>query len=31
VVTLGIGLDGTKYPLALVEGNTENTTVVMIC
>jgi transposase-like protein len=28
VVALGIGIDGTKHPLALVEGNTENTTVV---
>jgi putative transposase len=28
VVALGIGLDGTKYPLAVVEGDTENTTVV---
>jgi transposase-like protein len=28
VVALGIGVDGTKYPLALVEGDTENTTVV---
>jgi putative transposase len=28
VVALGIGIDGTKYPLALVEGDTENTTVV---
>jgi len=28
VVALGIGLDGTKHPLALVEGDTENTTVV---
>jgi hypothetical protein len=25
VVALGIGLDGTKHPLALVEGSTENT------
>ncbi len=28
VVALGIGIDGTKRPLALVEGDTENTTVV---
>ena len=28
VVTLGIGIDGTKHPLALVEGSTENTTLV---
>ena len=28
VVTLGIGIDGTKHPLALVEGSTENTTTV---
>jgi transposase-like protein len=28
VVALGIGLDGTKHPLGLVEGSTENTTVV---
>jgi putative transposase len=28
VVALGIGVDGTKYPLALVDGDTENTTVV---
>jgi transposase-like protein len=28
VVALGIGIDGTKYPLALVDGDTENTTVV---
>ena len=28
VVALGIGIDGTKHPLALVEGATENTTVV---
>jgi putative transposase len=26
VVALGIGVDGTKHPLALVEGSTENTT-----
>jgi putative transposase len=26
VVALGIGIDGTKHPLALVEGATENTT-----
>jgi putative transposase len=26
VVALGIGLDGTKHPLALVEGSTENAT-----
>jgi putative transposase len=25
---LGIGIDGTKHPLGLVEGSTENTTVV---
>jgi putative transposase len=25
---LGIGIDGTKHPLALVEGSTENTTTV---
>ena len=28
VVALGIGIDGTKVPLALVEGSTENTTTV---
>ncbi len=28
VVALGVGIDGTKYPLALVDGDTENTTVV---
>ena len=28
VVALGIGIDGTKYPLGLAEGDTENTTVV---
>jgi putative transposase len=28
VVALGIGLDGTKHPLALVDGDTENSTVV---
>ena len=28
IVALGIGIDGTKHPLALVEGDTENTTVV---
>jgi putative transposase len=28
VVALGIGIDGTKHPLALVEGDTENATVV---
>jgi putative transposase len=28
VVALGIGFDGTKHPLAVVEGSTENTTVV---
>lgn len=28
VVALGIGIDGTKYPLGLVEGDTENATVV---
>ena len=28
VVALGIGVDGTKHPLGLVEGDTENTTVV---
>jgi putative transposase len=28
VVALGIGVDGTKHPLGLVEGSTENTTVV---
>lgn len=28
VVALGIDLDGTKYPLAVIEGSTENTTVV---
>lgn len=28
VVALGIGLDGTKHPLGLVEGSTENATVV---
>ena len=29
VVALGIGIDGTKHPLALVDGDTENTTVVI--
>jgi hypothetical protein len=28
VVALGIGIDGIKHPLGLVEGDTENTTVV---
>jgi len=28
VVVLGIGIDGTKHPLGLAEGDTENTTVV---
>lgn len=28
VVALGIGLDGTKHPLGLIEGSTENATVV---
>jgi putative transposase len=28
VVALGIGIDGTKHPLALAEGSTENTTTV---
>ncbi len=28
VVALGIGIDGIKHPLALVEGSTENTTLV---
>ncbi len=28
VVALGIGIDGTKHPLGLVEGSTENTTMV---
>jgi putative transposase len=28
IVALGIGIDGTKHPLALVEGATENATVV---
>jgi len=28
VVALGIGIDGTKVPLALVEGSAENTTTV---
>jgi transposase-like protein len=28
VVALGIGIDGTKHPLGLVEGSTENTSVV---
>lgn len=28
VVALGIGIDGVKYPLALVEGSTENATLV---
>jgi putative transposase len=28
VVALGIGIDGVKHPLAVVEGDTENTTVV---
>ncbi len=31
VVALGIGIDGTKHPLGLVEGSTENTTVVTDC
>ncbi len=28
VVAMGIGIDGTKHPLAVVEGSTENTTLV---
>ena len=28
VVAMGIGIDGTKHPLGVVEGDTENTTVV---
>ncbi len=28
IVALGIGIDGVKYPLALVEGSTENATLV---
>ena len=28
MVALGIGIDGTKHPLSLVEGSTENTTLV---
>jgi putative transposase len=28
IVALGVGLDGTKHPLALVEGSTENATLV---
>ena len=28
VVALGIGIDGTKHPLGLVEGSTENATLV---
>jgi putative transposase len=28
VVALGVGIDGSKHPLGLVEGSTENTTVV---
>jgi len=28
VVALGIGIDGTKHPLGLAEGSTENTSVV---
>jgi transposase-like protein len=28
VVALGIGIEGTKHPLAVVEGSTENTTLV---
>jgi transposase-like protein len=28
VVALGIGIDGTKHPLALVEGSTENATLI---
>lgn len=28
VVALGIGIDGTKHPLGVVEGSTENATVV---
>src|SRR4051812_47790363 len=28
IVALGIGLDGTKHPLALAEGSTENATLV---
>jgi hypothetical protein len=28
VVALGIGIDGTKHPVALVEGSTENATLV---
>jgi len=29
VVALGIGIDGVKHPLALVEGSTENATLVI--
>ena len=28
VVALGIGIDGTKHPIGVAEGDTENTTVV---
>ena len=28
MVALGVGIDGTKHPLGLAEGSTENTTVV---
>ena len=31
VVAMGIGIDGTKHPLGLVEGDTENATVVKDC
>ena len=31
VVALGIGIDGTKHPLAVVVGSTENTTLVRAC
>jgi hypothetical protein len=29
IVVLGIGIDGTRHPLGVVEGDTENATVVM--
>jgi len=28
VVALGLGIDGTKHPIGVAEGDTENTTVV---
>ena len=31
IVALGIGIEGVKHPLALVEGSTENATLVTAC